>query len=515
MGWLDWMRQVFVGEEKKPAATPAEPVVDVKAGPVKKSPRAPDASGVELGFETPPTRPKRATVVARNPRQVQPIKRNKKANKTRNTRAPGFGGPESVYQERPVPSAPEPPRSVPPRSVPPRSVPPRSVPPAAKAEVSPDAPTDVRTPIAERETDIREVVSPDATTAPRGALSPRPSRRLQERDTLAWVLVPKLEALLRQVDDALASPSTDRPALIGARNRFERDWTALSPVPPDQAERLLEAYAERQQQLAQRIAALPDPGAEEEARHLAERAALVVEAEQLANWGAPTFDLHAAVARAKVLQRQWRDAGRVSREALSEFGPRFKAAIDAVFARREDDRAGKVHQLQGFVDQAEVLARSKDPAKAAEAMKQLQARWKSIGGVRGEDGDALWTRFRAAADQVFARRKAAYEDVAAGSVAAREALIAQASALAEEGVEDPDEAIRQLQGKWRRLAPAPREQADALWTRFKASLDRLRSPPPVDAAALGEGGALRFSPFATLVPGPDALDPGPPDEAGS
>lgn len=512
MGFFDWVRQVFVGGGASVESPPAEaPPAPAPTKPVAA--RAPDGSDIgPLGFEPPTPKPTKVKVVrGKMKRSIEPVQRKKK-NKDRNTRPPGFGGPQSEYTERPrvspaVSVPPDPARTLPPTL--PVSAAPAPAPtpmPVSPRMAPPTSPTDLHTttrlPALAASTDV-SAATDFQTTAPRQVpLGERPTeardvrppvRTTREKDTLTWVVLPKFEALLRQVDDALANPSAERSALVSARSRFEREWRALLPLPRSEAERLDGEYRARRDRLVERIGALPDPRAEEEARHLAERAALVVEAEQLAN-----FDLHAAIAKARTLQRAWRDAGRVSKEAMGEFGPRFKAAMDAVYARRDDDRVGKVQRLQALVDQAEVLGRSKDPVKAAEAMKQLQAKWKETGGIRGEQGDALWTRFRAAADAVFAQRKATFEQKDSEAVAAREALIAQANALAAEGVEDADETIRNLNAKWRRLPMPPRDKADALWAEFKAACDRLRSPPPIAAEALGDAGALRFNPFAAL-----------------
>ena len=63
-------------------------------------------------------------------------------------------------------------------------------------------------------------------------------------------------------------------------------------------------------------------------------------------------------------------------------------------------------------------------------MKRLQAEWKTIGPVKKSRSEALWQRFRGAADHFFARY-AQRHDIALGErVAAREAICAELEALA-------------------------------------------------------------------------------------
>jgi hypothetical protein len=79
-------------------------------------------------------------------------------------------------------------------------------------------------------------------------------------------------------------------------------------------------------------------------------------------------------------------------------------------------------------------------------MKRLQSEWKTVGPVKKSRSEALWQRFRGAADHFFARY-AQRHDIALGErVAAREAICAELEALAapvtspEASVADPESA---------------------------------------------------------------------------
>src|SRR5690606_18175519 len=126
---------------------------------------------------------------------------------------------------------------------------------------------------------------------------------------LAWVVVPKLEALLADVDALPEDASRDD--LVRARARFVREWRSVGKLPADRAEALRAAHDERLGRLDARIAVLPDPRAEELARHVEAREALVAEAVALA----AVDDVKDAIARAKDLQRRWREAPRLPRDA--------------------------------------------------------------------------------------------------------------------------------------------------------------------------------------------------------
>ncbi|MEN0064509.1 MAG: DUF349 domain-containing protein [Myxococcota bacterium] len=419
----------------------------------------------------------------------KPKKRKKKKQKRRQRKQP-----PGWFKEDPVevkgPTIPKP-------SPKPEPAAPRSLLPAEAAE-SPK-------PKREPEPEEAEAPAPRPAPAPKPAPAPapvaandgpnRPSPKQRDQATLAWIVVPKLEALLTELDESIADAEAPRDKLVAARSRLVREWRALKPIPPSDRDRLEAAYGEHLAKVTARIDAMVDPKVEEEKKHIAMREALIENAEGLV--GLP--DLRAAISQAKALQKQWRDAPRVARDVAKAQTTRFRTVMDAVFARRDEEQAARLVRLEAFADSAEALSRSDDPEKAAEAIKRLQAQWKEVGGVRGEKGDAVWTRFRTAADAVFEGRRAKREAMHAESLRARQDLIEQANRLADEGVEDPDAVIRDLQRRWRQTGHVPRESADAIWTSFKGALDRIRNPPAMDPSALGDGQeTLKFNPFAGI-----------------
>lgn len=481
MGMWDWIRDTLavVAPPTRSAPRSADPK---PRETVKPTPAATPAGAP--AEESPPSRKKRKrrsggapkkAKTKRAPRDPNAPKKPKKPNRAKKRRPPGWSGADR--EERAAGSTPAAEVTTAPTLLASPSEPPEAPPPLTTAPPpqSPDVPEPV-----------------DRTRAPS---SEAPPRRDKGRETLAWIVVPKLDALLEGLDTVLADTEAPRERLAGARKRFLREWKALRPIPRSDAERLSAAHDARLASLDARIAALPDPKKEEEARHVAAREALIVEAQALAG----VDDLKTAITQAKALQKRWRDSARVPREQVRPLQERFKASIDAVFARREADRAARLERLSALADAGEALARTADKVRAAEAMKQLQAQWKEVGGVPGEAGDAVWKRFRGAADQVFEARRAHFEAETAANVAAREALIAEATQLAGDGVEDPDEVLRGLHRRWKRIGRVPRDQGDALWAAFREACDKVRNPPSLLPEELGDGqDTLRYSPFAGI-----------------
>jgi hypothetical protein len=133
-------------------------------------------------------------------------------------------------------------------------------------------------------------------------------------------------------------------------------------------------------------------------------------------------------------------------------------------------------------------------------MKGLQVQWKAIGFAgRTEETEALWARFRGAADSIFQRRNESDDAEERLNVEKKEALILKALALAEEGVPDPDHALDDLHRAWKKIGRVPKKQSDELWSRFKEACDAVRAPPSIAKEALGDAGGLRYNPFSGLA----------------
>src|SRR5205085_1843989 len=159
---------------------------------------------------------------------------------------------------------------------------------------------------------------------------------------------------------------------------------------------------------------------------------------------------------------------------------RFKAAHDEVWARCEaffavqnEQRAENLAKKVALCEKAESLADSTQWIQTAEAIKALQAEWKTIGPVSRGKEKAIWDRFRAACDRFFTRR---HEDLAqrkatwAANYAKKEALAVRAEALAQSTDWDAAAAeIKRLQAEWKTIGPVKKSRSEAIWQRFRAA----------------------------------------------
>ncbi|MBF9142913.1 DUF349 domain-containing protein [Hymenobacter properus] len=117
----------------------------------------------------------------------------------------------------------------------------------------------------------------------------------------------------------------------------------------------------------------------------------------------------------KQLQQAWREVnGTLPKKQASELWTRFRAANNHFFERLKAHIAAQQAAGAGSAATPEVLlARKRTLAERAEALmavppqeaihqaKALQAEWKQVGTVRGEESDRIWQRFMVACDKIF------------------------------------------------------------------------------------------------------------------
>ena len=124
-------------------------------------------------------------------------------------------------------------------------------------------------------------------------------------------------------------------------------------------------------------------------------------------------------------------------------------------------------------------------------------RWKKAGRAGRRDDDAMWERFRAAADAFFNARQADRDQISSSekeNLAKKEALLVKAEALVpvkdEESAKQARQALAAIQEEWDQIGYVPRDEVrriegrlDAVDKQIKAVEDAAwkQSDPEADA----------------------------------
>ena len=186
-------------------------------------------------------------------------------------------------------------------------------------------------------------------------------------------------------------------------------------------------------------------------------------------------------------QTAWRKLGPLEHTAPHAAQGRLQARLREAMARVETPlqaaRANAAAQREQLIARAEQLIPSGPnagtPPEAARQVRDLQTQWqdqaRQLPLPRGLE-NALWARFKAATDAVFAQREAslaARDAELAANLAHAESLVARLQALTEASAQSELEAtLQEVDRAWRQGGELPRGAGQALEPRYRTARDR-------------------------------------------
>jgi hypothetical protein len=208
--------------------------------------------------------------------------------------------------------------------------------------------------------------------------------------------------------------------------------------------------------------------------------ALITRLESLREQGDP-----AVVAKQlRIVQDEWHKVRAVPREKGRELWQRYKIIegelrlrCESFFQQLAVERVENLRKKEALCAQVEALADSTDWIRTAEAIKALQADWKTIGPVTPGHEKAVWERFRAACDRFFTRRKndlTERKNVWMANLRKKEAICTEVETLLEST--DWDRAlaeVKRIQAEWRQVGPVKRNRSEALLARFHTACEKF------------------------------------------
>jgi len=323
-------------------------------------------------------------------------------------------------------------------------------------------------------------------------------------------LIAQAEALGKKFD--LEKPE-DMEKAAHELHEIQERWKTAAEAPRAQAQALWHRYRQAADPIQAKAREFFAARAAERETNLKQKLALCERAEALAD----STDWIKTAEEMKKLQAEWQALGPVPRPDTRIVWKRFRDACDRFFTRRNEDLAQRKEvwsanqaKKEALCARAEELAESRDWDRAAAELRRLQAEWKTVGPVRRSKSEALWQRFRAAADRFFDRYKRRDEIEIELRQADREALLQELeSLLPAERAEDtpaPDllDKVRSLRTRWNQSTPAVRQGADPLSARFVGAMERLLTsfPAPFRGTELDvEASRQRMEKLVTRVEG--------------
>lgn len=227
---------------------------------------------------------------------------------------------------------------------------------------------------------------------------------------------------------------------------------------------------------------------------IAERTVLVEKAEEIAardlsnvQWKQITADLTELF---DAWQAQQQNGPRLPKGVSQQLWKRFRDARSVVdkqrrayFSELDETHKSARDQKTRLVERAEALApRGVD---GIPAYRSLLDEWKAAGRAGRKVDDALWARFKTAGDALYAARaeQSAAEEAESGPrIEAREALLEQAKAVADEpNIKRARALLTRIQREWDEVGRIfPRERERALDDRLRGIEQALKGREDVD-----------------------------------
>lgn len=342
----------------------------------------------------------------------------------------------------------------------------------------------------------------------------RAAERHQRREELQQIAV-KLSEVAAGAETAAAQDNTSDDAWRGIVSA----WQSLRAQVDEVDETVAQRYAAAEARMGERDA---------ERRAAAERTVKqqVVRVEQL---------LERATKRAAAEDITLREADRIGRDlktaidAPPPLPPREQQAIIEQLREAQAAIGPKLHELRELDEwkrfanaavQEELIARAEalkakfpldqpedvkpeDLEHAAKELHDIQERWKLAADAPRAQAQALWHRYRQAADPIqvhvrqFFAKRAEERNV---NLQQKLALIERAEALA--GSTDwakTAEEFKKIQAEWQAVGPVPRAETRMTWKRFREASDTFFSRRNADLAQRKESWAANLAQKEALI----------------
>lgn len=288
-------------------------------------------------------------------------------------------------------------------------------------------------------------------------------------DLLATRLAsPNIKA--REIDESvkLLGEETSEPAVVG-------DLAALKA----QYEELKAAGEAKKTEIAEARKAA-------QAKAVAERTAIVEKAEALAASLGDNTNWRSTADKFRNLFDEWqnhqRTTIRIDKPEAEALWKRFSAARTTFnqsrrkwAQARDNERSQAKEAKEAIIAEANELKDSTAWGETSRKFNELMDRWKKAGRAGRNEDDALWAKFREAADTFFNARQADRDQINSSekeNLAAKEALLVKAEALVPVKTDAEAKKARQelakIQEEWDQIGYVPRDAMRRIENRLDA-----------------------------------------------
>jgi len=286
-----------------------------------------------------------------------------------------------------------------------------------------------------------------------------------------------------------AARLNEEPDIVVAFRRLQDlhdKWREIGPVAKEYREEIWARFKDLSAEINKKYQAFFEERKAVERQNEQAKLALIEKVEAIKPEDLTSFAAWDEATRLIIgIQEEWKTLGFASRKANAQLFSRFRELCDSFFAAKaahfksiKEESAENLARKISLCEQAEELQDSTDWKKAADALIELQNKWKAIGPVPKKQSDAVWTRFRAACDKFFESKKQNTNERRSAEHAnlkAKREIIEQLKAITADDA-DRKEAIakvRELMKQYQGIGHVPYRDKDKLHDAYRAEVSRL------------------------------------------
>ncbi len=266
--------------------------------------------------------------------------------------------------------------------------------------------------------------------------------------------------------------------------QYREQWRMIGPVPSDKNEEIWVRFCNAAEQIDQRRRDFYDQRKEELDKNLLAKTALCEKAEELTAVQPEKINVWNEISNElNDMLKVWKTIGPVPKDVNEAIWKRFKSTLDKFFETKKehfeklkDEQANNYNLKVDLCMQAEAIAKRDDWKKATDDLLKLQEEWKQIGSVPRKVSDKIWTRFRSACDEFFARKAEYYSEIKGSemeNLAKKREIIEKVKQF--EFGEDKEQnlaVIKDFQRQWVEIGHVPIAEKDKLYKEFRDTINK-------------------------------------------
>ncbi len=305
-------------------------------------------------------------------------------------------------------------------------------------------------------------------------------KRAQEHERLEKIKQDNLKRKLEILEKikALSSSLEDTGKNYDTFRKLQAEWKEANPVPQENATELWKNYEYCVENFYDMLKLNNEFREYDFKKNLEAKTRLCEAAEKLETFADPVSAFH----QLQKLHQEFREIGPVAKDLREQVWERFKAA-STIVNKRHQEHFDKLKETEkenlvkktALCEKAEAVSTDNlktyaEWDKATNAIKEIQAEWKTIGFTPKSVNTKIFERFRSVCDSFFAKKNEYFKQLKATlneNYVKKLALCEKAEALKDSTDWGATaNAIKALRAKWKEIGPVPNKHNESLWKRF-------------------------------------------------